>query len=51
MSKVSKKRQSFNYSALSADSEVEIAPLWVHKDCMRVVWGSTVGKFNQSGLK
>ena len=26
MSKVSKKRQSFNYSALSADSEVERAP-------------------------
>ena len=39
MSKVSKKRQSFNYSALSADSEVEITPSESKKIVRVLIWG------------
>ena len=51
MNKLSKKRQSFNYRALSTEVEVELAPFSVHKDCVSGVWVCTSCKFNQSGLK
>ena len=49
--KVSKKRQSFIYRALSTEVEVELAPFSVYKDCVSGVWVCTYCKFNQSGLK
>ena len=46
----SKKRQGFTYRALLAEVEVRIAPFWIYKDCISVVWGCSAGNFYQSGL-
>ena len=39
MNKVSKKRQSFIYRALSTEVEVKLAPFSVYKDCVSGVLG------------
>ena len=49
--KVSKKRQSFIYRALSTEVEVQLTPFSVYKDCVSGVWVRTYCKFDQSGLK
>ena len=51
MINLAKKRQNFNYRALSTEFEVGKAPFRVYKDCVSGVWVCTSCKFNQTGQK
>ena len=50
-SKVSKKRQSFNYRDLSKEVEVGIVFFVAYRDCVSGLWVLSYSNFNQSGLK